>query len=63
MKRFVLFSLVHVIIAIYLINFAVGFIEMPDFVTVVDRWVILIGGALLFIRGITFLKTKKQRMI
>ena len=56
-----LLLILHLALAIYFINFALGFIEIPEFIRDFDPWIILAGGVLLVIAGLKHLKPKRKK--
>jgi len=50
---------VYLIIAIYLVNMSIIFITLPEIVTNLDNWVILIAAVLVFLGGINHLRLRK----
>jgi len=56
-----LFLILHLALAIYFINFALDFIEIPEFISNFESWIIFAGGVLLVLAGLHHLKPKRKR--
>jgi cytochrome c biogenesis protein CcdA len=54
--------LIFLILALYFVNMSLGFIQMPKFMLKIERWLILVGGILLFFAGFNFLKVRRHRL-
>jgi cytochrome c biogenesis protein CcdA len=52
--------ILHVVIGLYLLNITFSFIAIPELITKIDKWVIFIGGILVIIGGINFLRVSKK---
>ena len=55
-----IFFIVYLIIAVYLANISLSFINLPEFITNLDNWIILIAGILVLIGGINHLRLRKN---
>ena len=51
---------IYLIISLYLLNMFLGFITMPEFITNLDNWIILIAAILVFLGGINHLRLRKN---
>jgi hypothetical protein len=58
-----LFFVVHILFAIYFINFALNFFEVPEFIENVNQWIIFLGGVLIALAGLNHLKPKRKKKI
>lgn len=59
-KNKTLFFLIYLVIGLYMINYPFQFLKIPESISIViDKWIILIGGALLIIGGINYLRLSK----
>lgn len=47
---------IYLIIAIYVLNIAFIFVKLPDFFLQVNKWVLVIAGALIIIDSFRFLR-------
>jgi hypothetical protein len=54
-------SLVYLIFGMYFINSAFNFITLPAFMNIIDKWLILVGGLLIFFGGINFWRARRGR--
>lgn len=57
-KGIILF-LVYLVFGVYLINSVLGFYPMPEVISNLDKWAVVVGGVLIIIGGFHFLKNKK----
>ncbi len=48
--------LLYLIVALYQINFALGLINMPNFIVSIEKWIILLGAILIIMGGIKYLR-------
>ena len=55
--------LVYLVFGLYFLNMSLGFVTLPEIVSKVDKWVILIGAVLIFIGAINYLRVSKVRKI
>jgi len=55
--------LLYLVLGIYFLNVAFGFITLPEFVSKIDKWIISIGGIFLIIGGINYLRARRPRII
>ena len=53
---------VYLIFGLYFINSAFNFITLPEFVFSVDKWIIFIGGILIVVGGINYLRASKKSL-
>jgi len=60
--RFIWF-LVYVLFGLYFINYGIEFYPVPDFVSDVNNWIILVGGFLIIFGGVLLLRFSKRRKI
>lgn len=51
---------IYLILGLYLLNFALGIIGMPNFIVSNESWVFLISGILLIFGGFGFLRKYKH---
>ncbi len=57
----IIFFVVYLLFGVYFINSAFNFVTLPEFVMVIDKWIILVGGLLIFLGGVNFLRTHRRR--
>lgn len=61
MVRFkIIFFFIFIIFAVYLINYPLGIIPIPEGMSQFDPWIIGIGGVLLLIGGIDHLRANRR---
>lgn len=53
--------IIYLIFGIYQLNFALNFVSLPTFSTTVNNWIIFIGGILIIIGGINYLRVGNRR--
>ncbi|RLG11422.1 hypothetical protein DRN69_07785 [Candidatus Pacearchaeota archaeon] len=53
--------LLFLLVGLYFINSSFNFINLPEFVTKIDKWINLIGGIFIFIGGFYFWKSDKEK--
>ncbi len=51
---------VYFIFGLYLINSAFDFISLPTFILNLDKWIVFIGGILIIVGGINYLRAGKK---
>jgi hypothetical protein len=56
------FVFVYFVLAFYLLNSALSFISMPEFILNVDKWIVAVSGLFLVIGGIKFLRMRRDRV-
>jgi hypothetical protein len=52
---------IHLVLGGYLINFAFSFVTMPSLILEIEKWIILAGGVLIILAGMTHLVKKGKR--
>ena len=52
--------IIHLIFGIYFINVALQFLKIPESFASADKWIIFIGGVLVLLGGIYFLRDRKS---
>jgi len=52
--------IVYVIFALYLVNMSLNFLVMPEFITNLNNFIILVAGILVFLGGINHLRLRKN---
>ncbi|HTZ41604.1 MAG TPA: hypothetical protein VMC07_00130 [Candidatus Omnitrophota bacterium] len=51
---------VYFILGLYVINAGFNFVVMPDLILSIQKWIFLIGGALIIFAGIKFLSRRNM---
>jgi len=54
------FFLIYLAFGLYFINYHFQFLQIPDSVTKVDSWIIFVGGILVIIGGINYLRASRN---
>lgn len=52
--------LVYIMLGLYFVNSAFGVVTLPRFVDIIDKWILLIGGILILLGGINYLRAGKK---
>ena len=52
--------LLYLIFGLYFINSTFDFITLPDFVLNIDKWIIFVGGILIIVGGINYIRVSKK---
>ncbi len=60
-KGGIIILVVYLFFGVYFINYAFNFITLPEFVNVIDKWLILVGGLLILFGGINFFRARRGR--
>lgn len=55
--------LIYIVFGLYFINYSFAFYTLPDFVSEINKWIILVGGFLIIIGGINYLRASKKHQI
>jgi len=58
-KGIILF-LVYLVFGAYLINSVLGFYPIPEIISNLDKWAVVVGGVLIILGGFQLLKNKKS---
>jgi hypothetical protein len=56
-----IFSIFYVLLGLYFLNRAFNFISLPTSITLVDKWIFAVSGALLLLGAYFFSKYNKAR--
>ena len=59
----VIFFLVYLVVAIYLLNFKFPLLTVPEFVTKFSDWIVVFGGFLLLFSGLNFLLPRRKKIM
>ncbi|MFH1311489.1 MAG: LPXTG cell wall anchor domain-containing protein [Nanoarchaeota archaeon] len=54
-----LFTFLYILFALYFLNAPFQFVKIPESMSVVNSWIIFIGGILLVIGGFSFFKKRR----
>jgi len=52
--------LLYLILGLYFINYPFNFIKIPEFIFGLNNWIIFIGGILMIVGSINYLKASKS---
>jgi len=55
--------LVYLIFGLYFLNSALNIIALPEVLSKIDKWIVLIGAILIFVGAINYLRLSKIRKI
>ena len=56
----IFFSVVSLVFAVYLINYPFSFFKVPESVLKFENWILFVGGVLVLIGGINFIRASKK---
>jgi len=56
----ILWFVLHIVFGLYFINVAIRFLKIPESLGVVDQWIIFVGGILVLLGGINYLRVSKK---
>ena len=54
-----LFMFLYIIFAIYFLNYPFGIVKIPEKLSLIEPWIIFIGGVLLVIGGFSYFRRGK----
>ena len=52
--------LVYMVFGLFFINYQLNFIKIPEFISIIEGWVIFVGGLLIFLGGINYFRASKK---
>ena len=55
--------LVYFLFGLYFLNYSLGFVVLPEFISKIDKWIILVGAILIIIGAINYLRLSKIHKI
>jgi len=55
--------LVYLVFGLYFLNYSLGFVVLPEFMSKIDKWIILIGGILIIVGAINYLRLSKIKKL
>jgi len=55
--------LVYIVFGLYFLNYSLGFVVLPEFLSKIDKWIILIGAILIIIGAINYLRLSKIKKV
>jgi hypothetical protein len=58
-NRIILFF-VYLLFGLYFINSALFFYEIPEKILIVDKWIKLVGGVLIILGGLNYIKASRK---
>ena len=53
--------LLYIVVGLYFINSGFNFITLPDFILNFNKWITLLGGILIIVGGINYLRAGKAK--
>ncbi len=53
--------LLYLVVGLYFINFPFNYIEIPEYITQFNNWIIFVGGILVIIGGINYLRAGSKK--
>jgi cytochrome c biogenesis protein CcdA len=59
-KVSILGFVLYLIFGIYLLNVPFNFIFLPEFISNINDWIIFVGGILIIVGGINYLRANKK---
>lgn len=62
-KGLIIGFLIYLFFGIYFFNSSLGFVKLPDIVLKADRWMTLIGGILIVIGAINYVRISKRKKV
>ena len=51
--------LAYLVFGLYFVNYPFQFVKIPEVISQFDKWVIFIGGIMIVVGGLNYLKGKK----
>jgi len=60
-KGVIVIFLLHVVTGIYFVNYLFQFLQIPEYISNFDPWIIFIGGILVFIGGVNYARIYRRR--
>lgn len=58
LKGLVIF--LHIIFALYFLNYPFNIIEIPEAISAFDSWIIFVGGLLILIGGVNYFRAGRR---
>ena len=55
--------LVYLVFGLYFLNYSLGFVALPEILSKIDKWIILIGAILKIVGAINYLRLSKIKKI
>jgi len=55
--------LVYLVFGLYFLNLSLGLVVLPEIVSKVDKWIILIGAILIIIGAVNYLRVSKIKKL
>ena len=55
-----LFFILYLALGVYFLNVGFGFINMPDAISNIEKWIIVVGGVFLVFGGFNFLRVRRE---
>ena len=60
-KAGIIIFLIYLIFGLYFINTAFNFYPLPEIISQFDNWINLVGGVLIILGGINYLRLRRSR--
>jgi len=60
-KGEILIFLLYLVLGLYFLNFPIGYIEIPEYITTFNNWIIFAGGIFIIFGGINFLRVSNKK--
>ena len=57
----ILLFLIYILFGLYFINYGIEFYPIPEIISDVNNWIILVGGILILLGGMNYLRTAKKK--
>ena len=55
-----IFFLLYLVLGLYLLNYRIGYIKIPEVLSGWDKWIIFAGGVLLILGSFKFLGSRRN---
>lgn len=52
--------ILYVLLGVYLLNVGLQFVNLPEFLLKLNKWIVVIGGGLLIFESLKFLKQTRK---
>ena len=56
-----IFFIIYLIFGLYLVNYSLNLLALPAFFSGINQWIILVGGVLVLLGGINYLRLSKYQ--
>ncbi len=55
--------LVYLVFGLYFLNLSLGLVALPEFLSKIDKWIILVGAVLIIIGAINYLRVSNIKKL